>query len=115
MEGPMFVLLCLPVLAVLYALPLVFGWVRPNPIYGFRSPRTRADAKLWYAANRLAGKYLIGVMAFCVALEFAVPGLHQGTGMHIATPLVQISGLIIANALTTAHVLRLGTHWKKKN
>ncbi|MGC9292941.1 MAG: SdpI family protein [Acidobacteriaceae bacterium] len=103
----MFVLLCIPVLAVLYALPLVFGWVGPNPVYGFRNAKTRANAKLWYPANRIAGMYLIVAMAMCVALEFAVPGLHRGAAVQVATPLVQISGLIIANALTTAHVLRM--------
>jgi uncharacterized membrane protein len=109
----MFVLLCLPVLVVLYALPLVFGWVAPNAFYGFRNPKTRADAKLWYPANRIAGLSLIVAMVICVAIEFAVPGLHRGPAAHIATPLVQISGLIIANALTTFRVLRMLAAQKK--
>jgi uncharacterized membrane protein len=107
----MFVLLCIPIIAVLYALPLVFGWVGPNPVYGFRNAKTRANANLWYRANRTAGMYLIVAMAICVALEFAVPGLHRGAAAHVAAPLVQISGLIIANALTTVHVLRMG--WRQ--
>ncbi len=105
----MFVLLCIPIIATLYALPLVFGWVAPNRFYGFRHPRTRANPGLWRRANRIAGIHLIAAMALCVGIEFAVPSLHRGTGAHVAAPLVQISGLIIANALTLLRVLRMSS------
>lgn len=104
----MFVLLCLPVVTLLYALPLIFGWVAPNRFYGFRNPKTQASSQLWYRANRIAGLYLVAAMLVCVALEFTVPLLHRGAASHIAALLVQISGLIIANALTTFRVLRIG-------
>ena len=107
MADLMFILLCIPVIATLYALPLLFAWIPPNRFYGFRNQRTRADAKLWYQANRIAGMYLIVAMAICVAIEFAVPNLHRGPAAHVAAPLVQISGLILANALTTFRVLRM--------
>lgn len=107
----MFVFFCIPVVAVLYALPLVFGWVGPNRFYGFRHPKTRANPKLWYAANRIAGIYLIVAMTICVSIEFAIPSLHRGPASHIAATLVQISGLIVANALTLLRVLRMSqTH-----
>ena len=109
----MFILLCIPVAAALYALPLIFGWIAPNSMYGFRNQRTRTNSQLWYQANRIAGVYLIVAMAICVGLEFAIPALHRGAASHIAAPLVQISGLIIANALTTFRVLRLIATQKK--
>jgi len=103
----MFVLFCIPVVTTIYALPLVFGWVGPNRFYGFRHTRTRANAKLWYAANRIAGTYLLVAMALSVGIEFAIPSLHRGPAAHIAATLVQISGLIVANALTLLRVLRM--------
>ncbi len=104
----MFVLLFLPIAAVLYALPLLFGWVSPNRFFGFRNAKTQANPQLWYRANRIAGVYLGVAMLVCVALEFAVPGLHRGAASHIAALIVQISGLIIANALITFRVLQIG-------
>lgn len=103
----MFILLCIPVLASLYAIPLVFGWVGPNPAYGFRNQRTLGNPQLWYQANRIAGMYIMVAMVVCVAVEFAIPALHRGPASHIAAPLVQISGLIIANAITTFRILRI--------
>jgi hypothetical protein len=96
----MFLLLAVPVLATLYALPLLFRLVPPNPVYGFRNPRTRHNRALWFAANQMAGAAILLAMAVCVALGFLVPGLRWTHGGHITAVILQISGLIIANAWT---------------
>ncbi|MHB1935125.1 MAG: SdpI family protein [Acidobacteriaceae bacterium] len=101
----MFLLLTFPVLATLYSLPLVFGWVAPNSIYGFRNERTRRDGALWYRANRIAGIAIIVAMIFCVAIEFAIPSLRHTHAGHLTSVLIQISALIIANAWTTFRIL----------
>ena len=101
----MFLLLIFPILATLYAIPLVFGWVGPNPIYGFRNERTRSNRDLWYRANRIAGISIIVAMIFCVAIEFAVPALRRTHAGHLTSVLIQISALIIANAWTTFRIL----------
>jgi uncharacterized membrane protein len=49
----------LPPMTVLIALPMVFGWVRPNHWYGVRTRKTRSSRHLWYRANRLGGIYMI--------------------------------------------------------
>jgi len=41
-----------------FCVPLIFGWIGPNRWYGFRTPRTVADPKLWYPVNAVAGKRL---------------------------------------------------------
>jgi hypothetical protein len=37
------------------ALPLVFGVIPPNRLYGFRTKKTLSNADIWYAVNRFAG------------------------------------------------------------
>ncbi len=101
----MFLLLAFPILATLYALPLLFGWVGPNAVYGFRNERTRTNRSLWYRANKIAGRAVLLAMAFCVALEFSIPALRRTQAGHLSSVLIQISALIIANAWTTFRIL----------
>ncbi len=101
----MFLLLTFPILATLYSLPLIFGWVGPNAIYGFRNERSRRDSATWYRANRTAGISIILAMLFCVAIEFAIPALRNTRAGHLASVVIQISALIIANAWTTFRIL----------
>ncbi len=101
----MFLLLAFPILATLYALPLIFGWVKPNPLYGFRNRRTRCDRILWYRANRIAGISILIAMIFCLILEFLVPALRSTQAGHLTSVIIQISAFIIANAWTTFRIL----------
>lgn len=101
----MFLLLTFPILATLYAIPLVFGWVGPNSFYGFRNARTRSDRAVWYRANRVAGISIILAMILCVAIEFATPSLRHTQAGHLTSVLIQISALLIANAWTTFRIL----------
>ncbi len=101
----MFLLLAIPIFAALYAIPLVFGYVGPNAVYGFRNRRTRADRALWYRANRIAGTAILIAMAFCLGLEFVVPALRSTQAGHLTAVIIQISALIIANAWTAFRIL----------
>jgi uncharacterized membrane protein len=101
----MFLLLTFPILATLYSLPLIFGWVGPNAFYGFRNERTRRDSATWYRTNRIAGISILIAMIFCVVIEFAIPALRNTHAGHLTSVLIQISALIIANAWTTFRIL----------
>jgi hypothetical protein len=101
----MFLLLTFPILATLYSLPMIFGWVGPNAIYGFRNERTRCDSATWYCANRIAGISILVAMIFSVAIEFAIPALRNTHAGYLTSVLIQISALIIANAWTTFRIL----------
>jgi uncharacterized membrane protein len=106
----MLLLLTFPILATLYSLPLIFGWVGPNAFYGFRNQRSRRDGATWYRANRIAGISIVVAMMFCVALEFVIPALRNTHAGHLTSVLIQISALIIANAWTTFRILMKPTH-----
>ena len=62
------------------ALPMAFGRVKPNVIYGFRTKKTLENEDLWYAANRTSGIGLIlsgiafGILS--VALNHLSPQLY---------------------------------------
>ncbi|HEY5253318.1 MAG TPA: SdpI family protein [Acidobacteriaceae bacterium] len=101
----MFLLLTFPILATLYSLPLIFGWVEPNAIYGFRNQRSRRDRATWFRANRIAGISIVIAMIFCVAIEFAISALRNTHAGHLTSVLIQINALIVANAWTTFRIL----------
>jgi hypothetical protein len=45
-----------PVLLILLGLPLIFGWVPKNWLYGMRTPRTLFSSnEVWYMQNRITG------------------------------------------------------------
>lgn len=41
------------------SVPLILRCVGPNPIYGFRTPRTLSSPEIWYPANAFAGWALL--------------------------------------------------------
>src|SRR5438874_2180687 len=65
--------LCLVAAGVFLALgiPCSRGWVRPNPLYGFRTRKTLQDADVWYATNRVAGYW--GIVTGMVAAVVSIP------------------------------------------
>jgi uncharacterized membrane protein len=40
------------------SIPLICGRIPPNRFYGFRTPKTLSDPKIWYEANRIMGNDL---------------------------------------------------------
>src|ERR1051325_911124 len=46
------------IVLILASVPMITERVPPNRWYGFRTPRTQSDPKVWYPANRIAGQYL---------------------------------------------------------
>lgn len=42
------------------AIPLLGNKVPRNPLYGFRTKRTLSSDEIWYPANRLAAKWMLG-------------------------------------------------------
>jgi uncharacterized membrane protein len=91
----------LPPLTVLIAIPMILGWVRPNPWYGVRTRKTRSSPEIWYRANRLGGIYLTmatlaaltmwGMMMFCPMPE----ELRQPIDLVILAACQGVAGLAI--------------------
>ena len=92
--------------------PLMQGKIGRNGFYGFRTPKTLASDKAWYAVNQGAGKagvYLsVGMIIFGIVLALlgiVLAFLPSTVSDHIedvvlfaavAAPLVLILGLMVA-------------------
>ncbi len=90
-------------------IPLIRGLVAPNPIYGFRIRRTLENPNVWYAANRYAGWWMVGVG---IGLMVAATGLYAAPGISflkyaIICGAVEMGGLLIGIVQSFRYVGRL--------
>ena len=77
----MTLLLCIYVASGLFmsllSLPMILGWLNPNPYYGFRVKQTLEDPEVWRVANRFSGWRLCVaglVIAGAAVAFFSIPG-----------------------------------------
>ena len=82
------------------SVPLIRRQVRPNPWYGFRTPKTLGDERVWYEANAYSGRMLLraGVADVVAAvLFFLVPGVRSDPGLYpLLCVAVCLVGVVIA-------------------
>ena len=45
------------------AVPLLLGWIPPNPYYGFRTPQSMSSPEAWYRANEIMAWYMLASQA----------------------------------------------------
>src|SRR4051812_11579756 len=67
------------VVTMAISVPLMRGWVKPNPAYGIRTPRTLSDEGLWYRSNQYGGKLMFRtglVQLIAIVALFGVPSLR---------------------------------------
>ncbi|MDB5319685.1 MAG: rane protein of unknown function [Phycisphaerales bacterium] len=78
------------------SIPLLRGWVGPNPIYGFRVRRTLANREVWFAANRYAARWMA---AAGVALMGTAVGLYAAARqLSIATYAI-VCGMVVVGVV----------------
>ena len=44
---------------IIMGMPLLMKKIKPNWYYGFRTPKTRSDEKIWYKINKYFGRDMI--------------------------------------------------------
>ncbi len=79
-----------------FSIPLILEKVPPNWLYGFRTRKTRNNEKIWYRANKFAGKTLF--LAGLITAGSGVLLAWFGSGLGPQT-IEWISLLIILTAL----------------
>jgi uncharacterized membrane protein len=100
-----FLLLFAGVTALMMALavPLIRGRVKPNVLYGVRTPKTLGDERVWYAANAYGGRLLFGagiVQLVAVVALYFVPRLHADfVAYNLACAAVILGGLLVVLVL----------------
>ena len=77
------------------AQPLVARKVKPNDWYGVRTPKTKANADIWYKANEYGGRVIRAL------------GVGVGVAAVVLLPLAYWS--VSAYALACAAALLIGT------
>jgi uncharacterized membrane protein len=78
-------------LFVCLSIPLIRNRVPPNRYYGFRTPKTLSDAKIWYEVNHISGVDLFvagAVITLSSLVMFAVGQAWRPE--HVALTLVSI-------------------------
>lgn len=101
-------MIVLPPLTLLIAFPLVLGWVKPNPWYGVRTPKTRSSPEIWYRANRMGGIYLTVATLIALLLWALLWPLHLGEALRVALDLLLLAACeLVACALMLARVAKM--------
>jgi uncharacterized membrane protein len=66
---------------VLFAVgfPFLRGWIPRNRLSGFRAPKTLSSDRIWYEANRVAGRdfMIAGAVVMAVAVASALFARHM--------------------------------------
>lgn len=91
------------VLFALISVPLMFGWVPPNEIYGFRSTVTRSSPDVWYSANAFHGWALMSAAVLGAAVLMTLPSNSKRWLLWTAF-IVPVCGAIIASMLFVARL-----------
>jgi len=79
------------VLFVGLSIPLMRNRVPPNRYYGFRTPKTLSDTKIWYEVNRISGNDLFVAGAVITISSLVMFALAQEWRReHVAMTLLLI-------------------------
>lgn len=91
-------------LYIAIGIPLLRGRVKPNSWYGCRTRKTLADETVWYAVNRVTGRYMIvsGTLLIISSLVvFALRSRMNSTQAALILLVVLISsvGMMVMKSL----------------
>ncbi len=100
----------LPIVMAALALPMVLGKVPPNPIYGFRTPKTLSSTDIWYPANRAGGWFMIAgaALALChnIALRFIHPD-RPSESLLMTMAIADLVAVILASVASLIYLRKL--------
>jgi hypothetical protein len=93
----------LPLLFIGIAIPLILGRVRPNFLYGVRTPKTMASPALSYRANRAAGYAMLlataaSLLAWATLQLVPMPPTARVAFDTILLCLANVAALLLASS-----------------
>jgi hypothetical protein len=97
MFGLMLMYLVTSLLLGALAIPLLQRKIKPNALYGLRTPKTMKNPDIWYPANAYMAKWLLGVgiLGVISSLVFYVAGLDEGTYVAIVGSVIGFGVLVM--------------------
>ena len=93
MQTLLFVYVAGGLILVVISLPLIYGRIKPNSLYGFRVPATLENPDLWYPVNKYAAKRLLIVGLVMIATAI---GLYFWPGMSVDAYASTFLGIFLA-------------------
>ena len=103
--------LSIPILTAVVSVPMLFGLVPPNGLYGFRTKTSMASPELWYASNRLAAIYLLVVSTISVVFWFACKQWVKAPETRMLVSIIIFTGLLLCAMIAAqAQILALAQH-----
>lgn len=110
MLGLLFLAICFAISCIVIAtgVPLFYGWVPPNNVYGFRTPQTVKDPAAWYPANRVCGYWLIvtGILTAGVATGQYAAGIEAPVALFFSLATLMTGVIVMAVQSDSASRLR---------
>lgn len=91
------------------SIPLVRRRVKPNPLYGFRTPKTFRNERIWYEANAYSGRLLLrlGLVVIVAAVGLYLVLGSRFVAFSLAWAAVQLGGLAITAFLSFRYLRSL--------
>jgi hypothetical protein len=91
------------------AIPLMMRLIPPNPLYGFRLPKTMKDPEIWYEINAYSGRWLFAVGLLVALSSAALYVLFPGLDTDLLTSGIGIVVIIMLAVAMKASLDRLKT------
>ncbi len=93
---------------IVVGLPMAMNVIKPNRLYGVRTPRTLSDERVWYLANPYAGKrlVLVGIITIILAAVLRLTNVSPETYLLLCT-ISFLGGLLLMAAMTLLYIKRI--------
>lgn len=82
-------------LIALLSIPLVFGWIPRQFIYGVRTTKTLSSDEIWYPANRFAGIVLLISSGIYFAAAWTFPNTNTVTNLGLVFWFIHLGAFAI--------------------
>ncbi len=105
--GFMFLFVTVGLLIVGLSVPLMRRRVKPNYLYGFRTPKTMSSEQVWYEANAYAGRMSLRAGTIFIAAAIAFYFILRPNAYNIACTIVLLSSMAVALFLSFRHLRSL--------
>jgi uncharacterized membrane protein len=94
-------------LIIKVVLPMVRGHVAPNQGYGFRTPLTLSDERIWYPANRIAGRLMLGSSLIGIVVSIALCVVLWGQDLVL---IAALCGVLLTAAIVPVLPAKIATN-----
>ncbi|MBN2536122.1 MAG: SdpI family protein [Spirochaetales bacterium] len=84
------IIACASLVIIAVSIPLILDKIKPNQLYGFRTPKTLSSEEIWYKANKYSGMVLLitGIFTLISMLVILIIAEKIGMGYTIGFSMI---------------------------